>query len=294
VSTPLISIIRQHYISAASHGIINESSSAIVKNYGVDVKATGANPEATAVSQTQFEGKVGFVGLGSMGYGMASSTSSRARVNRRQMEFLITARGAVLHQANFDVTGFDVWQPSVERFAASGASTASTANGACAGAKVVVLMVVSAAQAEEVLFEGGVADGKCDHDAAPSAPQSTLMHHISLSIPAAMAQEGVVLLMSTVPPSAAISMQNKLREVRPDLYLLDCPVSGGVGRAAQGDLTILCGGADKGIDIASPVLKALSGTLGKDANLCIIPGGLGKGSAVKMVHQALAGELPVR
>ncbi len=34
----------------------------------------------------------------------------------------------------------------------------------------------------------------------------------------------------------------------------------------------------------------MSGTLGKDSNLCVIPGGIGGGSAVKMAHQALAGK----
>ena len=105
-----------------------------------------------------------------------------------------------------------------------------------------------------------------------------------------MAQGGAILLTSTVPPSVAKSLQEKLSAVRSDLYLLDCPVSGGVARAALGDLTLLCSGDPQGLQAARPVLEAMSGTAGNAGNLWVIPGGVGSGSAVKMVHQALAGE----
>lgn len=58
------------------------------------------------------------------------------------------------------MTGYDVWKGSSDKFAAAGAKTASTAKEACEGAKVVVLMVVNAEQAEGVLFDGGVAEGE--------------------------------------------------------------------------------------------------------------------------------------
>jgi 3-hydroxyisobutyrate dehydrogenase len=70
-----------------------------------------------------------------------------------------------LHKAELDVTGYDVWKGSSEKFAAAGAKTASTAKEACEGAKVVVLMVVNAEQAEGVLFDGGVAEGEFDRRA---------------------------------------------------------------------------------------------------------------------------------
>jgi 3-hydroxyisobutyrate dehydrogenase-like beta-hydroxyacid dehydrogenase len=105
-----------------------------------------------------------------------------------------------------------------------------------------------------------------------------------------MGQGGAILLTSTVPPSAAKALQQKLSSLRSDLYLLDCPVSGGVARAALGDLTLLCSGDPRGLEAARPVLEAMSGTAGNAGNLWIIPGGIGSGSAVKMVHQALAGE----
>lgn len=67
---------------------------------------------------------------------------------------------SVLHKAAIDVTGYDVWKGSSDKFAAAGAKTAETAKAACRDAKVVVLMVVNAEQAEGVLFDGGVAEGK--------------------------------------------------------------------------------------------------------------------------------------
>lgn len=65
----------------------------------------------------------------------------------------------VLHKAELNVTGYDVWKGSSDKFAAAGAKTAETAKEACTDAKVVVLMVVNAEQAEGVLFDGGVAEG---------------------------------------------------------------------------------------------------------------------------------------
>jgi 3-hydroxyisobutyrate dehydrogenase-like beta-hydroxyacid dehydrogenase len=64
-----------------------------------------------------------------------------------------------LHKAGCDITGFDVYKGSLDKFEAVGGKIMDTAKGAAQDAKVVVLMVVSAAQAEEVLFEKGVAAG---------------------------------------------------------------------------------------------------------------------------------------
>jgi L-threonate 2-dehydrogenase len=70
------------------------------------------------------------IGLGSMGYGMASSLKS----------------------AGFDVVGCDVNQDNVQRFVKSGGRGASTPAEAVNDASVVVCVVVNAAQTEEVLF----------------------------------------------------------------------------------------------------------------------------------------------
>ena len=80
--------------------------------------------------------RVAVIGLGSMGFGMASS----------------------LLRAGLEVTGCDVSAGSVERFVKAGGKGAITPAEAATGADIVVSVVVNAAQTETILFgEGGVA-----------------------------------------------------------------------------------------------------------------------------------------
>src|SRR5882757_4462226 len=81
--------------------------------------------------------RVAVIGLGSMGYGMATS----------------------LARAGFDVTGCDVSAESVARFVADGGHGAATPGEAAKAADIVVSVVVNAAQTETILFgKGGVAE----------------------------------------------------------------------------------------------------------------------------------------
>ena len=70
------------------------------------------------------------IGLGSMGYGMATS----------------------LRRAGFEVTGCDVSADSVARFEKDGGRGAKTPAEAAKAADVVVSVVVNAAQTEAILF----------------------------------------------------------------------------------------------------------------------------------------------
>ena len=80
---------------------------------------------------------VAVIGLGSMGYGMATS----------------------LKRAGFAVTGCDVSADAVARFVADGGKGANSPAEAAAGADIVVSVVVNAAQTEAILFgPGGVAE----------------------------------------------------------------------------------------------------------------------------------------
>ena len=74
--------------------------------------------------------RVAVIGLGSMGFGMATS----------------------LRRAGFDVAGFDVDRGAVERFATGGGRGAATPAEAVDGVAAVVSVVVNAAQTEAVLF----------------------------------------------------------------------------------------------------------------------------------------------
>src|ERR1700733_13323520 len=73
---------------------------------------------------------VAVIGLGSMGFGMATS----------------------LRQAGLSVTGFDLAATSLARFAETGGKVAKTPAAAAQGAEIVVSVVVNAAQTEEILF----------------------------------------------------------------------------------------------------------------------------------------------
>jgi 3-hydroxyisobutyrate dehydrogenase len=62
-------------------------------------------------------------------------------------------------------------------------------------------------------------------------------------------------------------------------------VSGGALRAAAGTLSIMAGASDEALQKGRFLLQEMS-----DANkLYLVPGGIGAGSNMKMVHQVLAG-----
>ncbi|KAK4233978.1 hypothetical protein C8A03DRAFT_19044 [Achaetomium macrosporum] len=75
---------------------------------------------------------VSFIGLGAMGFGMATH----------------------LVKQDYTVTGFDVWAPTLERFRAAGGLTATTPSEAVADKPFCVCMVATAQQAQSVLLDG--------------------------------------------------------------------------------------------------------------------------------------------
>lgn len=85
---------------------------------------------------------VGFVGLGAMGFGMATH----------------------LVKEGYPVHGFDVFPASVERFKAAGGIPASSLQDSASGKQYYVCMVASAPQVQTVLFgEGGIVAGELVH-----------------------------------------------------------------------------------------------------------------------------------
>ena len=184
--------------------------------------------------------KIAFLGLGAMGFGMATN----------------------LVKAGHPVTGFDVWGPTLERFLAAGGQTATTPREVVEGAKYVVFMVATAAQVNQALFD----------------EKTGAVHELPKNV--------TVILCSTGPPEYTPEVRRVLdgKYGRKDVEVVDAPVSGGTIRAANGTLTILASGPESALTTARPVLDAMAGK-----NLYIIPGGLGAGTKVKMVHQVLAG-----
>ncbi|KAJ5612971.1 hypothetical protein N7510_006165 [Penicillium lagena] len=91
-----------------------------------------------------------------------------------------------------------------------------------------------------------------------------------------------VCMVASAPQSVAAELQSRGRG---DIYFIDSPVSGGAKRAADGTLSIMAGAPDAPLESGRFLLEAMS-----DANkLYLVPGGIGAGSNMKMVHQVLAG-----
>jgi L-threonate 2-dehydrogenase len=183
---------------------------------------------------TKGERRVGVIGLGAMGMGMA----------RR------------LIGAGFKVAGCDARREAVEAFAAKGGTAAATPAEAARGADTLLVIVVNAAQVEEVLF---------GPDGAAAA------------LPAGAA----VLVSATVPPSFARATAARL--AAGGHKMLDAPVSGGTVGAESGTLTVMASGPAAAFDKAEDVLAAVAGKiyrLGDEPGI---------GSTVKTVNQLLAG-----
>jgi putative dehydrogenase len=176
---------------------------------------------------------VGFIGLGSMGLPMAKNLAAR----------------------DFTVRGFDVRPDAIEGLAQAGATRTASAAEASAGADVLVLMVVNAAQAEAILFGGGAL--------------------------AALPEKGIVVLMATCPPGAVETIAGRVLEA--GRRFIDAPVSGGVVGAHGATLTIMAAAPQATFDAARPVFDALGD---KVFHVGEKPG---QGAMVKTVNQLLCG-----
>lgn len=92
-----------------------------------------------------------------------------------------------------------------------------------------------------------------------------------------------LILLSTCAPAYLHELREKLDKAsRSDVKLLDCPVSGGTIRAADGTLSIFSSGEQADLDHAKDILDCMSG------NLYRIAGGISSGTKIKTIHQLLA------
>lgn len=116
----------------------------------------------------------------------------------------------------------------------------------------------------------------------PENGQKLIYSKISTALP----QGATLILCSTVPASYAQSVAAKLQSLgRGDIHFVDAPVSGGAKRAADGTLSIMAGAPDTALESGRFLLQAMSDA----TKLYLVPGGIGAGSNMKMVHQVLAG-----
>lgn len=160
-----------------------------------------------------------------------------------------------LVRAGHSTYGFDVVPAQMERFQLEGGAKGAIEDIA-ADLDAVFVVVLNAAQTESVLFgDGGVVSK--------------------------LRKGAVVLACATVPPEFAKRMEARCSER--GVHYLDAPISGGAGKAASGQLSVMASGSPEAFEAAKPTLDATAETvftLGDSA---------GAGSAMKAVNQLLAG-----
>jgi 3-hydroxyisobutyrate dehydrogenase len=163
---------------------------------------------------------------------------------------------SVLAGAAFAVVGFD---PAAERVALAerdGVRGAADAHGAAVGSDVLLLAVRDEAQARAALFgPGGCAD--------------------------VLPRGSAVIVTSTIGREAVLGIGRELADR--GVLCVDAPVSGGPGRAGEGDLLVIVSGSAEALEQADPVIATLAGSVEP------VGGRLGDAQAMKIVNQLLCG-----
>jgi 3-hydroxyisobutyrate dehydrogenase len=178
--------------------------------------------------------RVGWVGLGAMGLPMAHCVA----------------------RAGYKMAAYDIDPGRAASLAADGVKPAASISVVASGADVLVLMVATPGQVEDVLF---------GDDPAASA----------------LAPGTVVLVMATVGPAAVQHWAGRLAEQQ--VVVVDAPVSGGVARAAGGDLLVMVGGPQTAVERVQPLLDAMA------SSAPVVGSAPGDGQKVKLVNQLLCG-----
>lgn len=177
---------------------------------------------------------LGVIGLGSMGMGAALSA----------------LRNGV------PTWGCDPRAEARTAFEQAGGRAVASAAELAPHCDVVLVLVVNAAQTEDVLF-----------GAQGIAPL--------------LKKGAVVVTSATVDP--ALPPQWEARLAEHGVFLIDGPVSGGAKKAAAGQMTVMASGKPEAFAAAGELLNAFAGKVYRLGDAA------GVGSTVKMVNQHLAG-----
>ncbi|HEY8042719.1 MAG TPA: NAD(P)-dependent oxidoreductase [Streptosporangiaceae bacterium] len=204
--------------------------------------------------------RVGWLGLGAMGAPMAGC----------------------LARAGYPVVAYDIVPGRAAALAADGIQAADSITGAAREAEVVVIMVATPDQLDQVLFGPAGAAGAL-------APGTVVMIMATVG-PEAVAQAAARLGGSggtgggsggTAGGSGAIGGGSISDGT--GVAVVDAPVSGGVRRAAGGDLLIMVSGADDAVGRVSPLLGVLA------SSAPVVGPAAGDGQRMKLVNQLLCG-----
>jgi 3-hydroxyisobutyrate dehydrogenase len=161
-----------------------------------------------------------------------------------------------LARAGHQVTAYDIDPDRAKALAEEGVRAGDSIAETAADADVLAVMVATPAQGESVLF----GDGRAADALKPGT---------------------VVLIMATVGAEAVISWAQRL--AAQDVEVVDAPVSGGVARAAAGDLLMMVGGSPQAVEKVRPLLDAMA------SNAPVVGPAAGDGQKVKLVNQLLCG-----
>jgi 3-hydroxyisobutyrate dehydrogenase len=161
-----------------------------------------------------------------------------------------------LARAGHEVTAYDIDPDRAKTLADEGVRVSDSIAETATDADILAVMVATPGQGESVLFgEGRAAE--------------------------ALKPGTVVLIMATVGAEAVISWAERL--AAQDVEVVDAPVSGGVARAASGELLMMVGGSPKAVEKVRPLLEAMA------SNAPVVGPAAGDGQKVKLVNQLLCG-----
>ncbi|MBV9489954.1 MAG: NAD-binding protein [Verrucomicrobia bacterium] len=161
-----------------------------------------------------------------------------------------------LLRAGFEVHGYDLRPEAVRKLVEAGGHAADSPAALAPEVDALLILVVNAAQVEGVLFgERGAA--------------------------ARLKPGAVVIASSTVSPEFAVALGARLQAM--GLPMIDAPVSGGVAKAASGEMSIMASGAPEAFARCGGLFKAIASRLYRLGDKP------GQGSTVKTINQLLAG-----
>lgn len=165
------------------------------------------------------------------------------------------AIGARLVETGTALSVFDLDPAKVNALVALGATAARSAATAAEGARAVILSLNAAPIVRAAVFgPGGVAEG-----AAPGT---------------------LVIDMSSIDPEATRAMAAEA--AARGLHWVDSPLSGGIPKAAIGQLTLMQGGAPDDVAAAQAILARVASNQTR-------MGGPGAGQTTKLINQVLCG-----
>ncbi|MDX6337856.1 MAG: 3-hydroxyisobutyrate dehydrogenase [Streptosporangiaceae bacterium] len=161
-----------------------------------------------------------------------------------------------LARAGHSVVAYDIVPGRAAALAGDGVRAADSITGAVRDAEIAAIMVATPDQVDQVLFGPAGAAGS-------------------------LAAGAVVVIMATVGPEVVAEVTTRLG--RGGVTVVDAPVSGGVQRAAAGDLLIMVSGAQDAAGRVRPLLDALA------RSAPVVGPAPGDGQRMKLVNQLLCG-----